>query len=120
MCGNEEGSDVQDVWSRGEGSRNQGRFQGIGKRLGQPKHDGALVDGKTFVLNALKCFGISRLSVSKAEVLEGSMEGKHLVKTCSLTENIQEIPTNALIDCGVTGIVWIKILLAIIRYRLSS
>jgi hypothetical protein len=28
------------------------------------------------VLNALKCFGISRLSVSKVEVLEWSMEGE--------------------------------------------
>jgi hypothetical protein len=63
-----------------------------------------LVDGKSFVLNALKCFGISRLSVSKVEVLEGSMEGKHLVITCSLTVNNQEIPTHALIDCGATGI----------------
>jgi hypothetical protein len=38
------------------------------------------------------------------EVLEGSMEGKHLVITCSLTMNNQEIPTHALIDCGATGI----------------
>jgi len=38
------------------------------------------------------------------EVLEGSMEGKHLVITCSLTVNNQEIPTHALIDCGATGI----------------
>jgi hypothetical protein len=64
-----------------------------------------LVNGKGFVLNALKCFGISRLSVSKVEVLEGSMEGKHLVITCSLTMNNQEIPTHALIDCGATCIV---------------
>jgi len=63
-----------------------------------------LVDGKSFVLNSLKCFGISRLSVSKVEVLEGSMEGKHLVITCSLSVNNQEIPTHALIDCGATGI----------------
>jgi len=63
-----------------------------------------LVDGKSFVLNALKCFGISRLSVSKVEVLEGSMEGKHLVITCTLTVNNQEIPTHALIDCRATGI----------------
>jgi hypothetical protein len=63
-----------------------------------------LVDGNSFVLNALKCFGISRLSVSKVEVLEGSMEGKHLVITCALTVNNQEIPTHALIDCGATGI----------------
>jgi hypothetical protein len=63
-----------------------------------------LVDGKSFVLHALKCFGISRLSVSKVEVLEGSMEGKHLVITCTLTVNNQEIPTHALIDCGATGI----------------
>jgi hypothetical protein len=66
-----------------------------------------LVDGKSFVLNALKCFGISRLSVSKGEVLEGSMEGKHLVITCSLTVNNQEISTHALIDWGDTGIAFI-------------
>jgi hypothetical protein len=63
-----------------------------------------LIDGKSFVLNALKCFGILQLSVSKVEVLEGSMEGKHLVITCSLTVNNQEIPAHALIDCGATGI----------------
>jgi hypothetical protein len=63
-----------------------------------------LVDRKSFVLNALKCFGISRLSVSKVVVLEGSMGGKHLLITCSSTRNNQEIPTHALIDCGATGI----------------
>jgi len=63
-----------------------------------------LVDGKSFVLNALRCFGISRLSLSKVEVLEGSMDGKHLVITCSLTINNQEISTHALIYCGATGI----------------
>jgi len=68
------------------------------------KKDGSSVDSKSFVLNALKCFGISRLSVSKVEVLEGSMEGKYLVITCTLTMNNQEIPTHALIDCGATGI----------------
>jgi hypothetical protein len=66
-----------------------------------------LVDGKSFVLNASKCFGISRLSVSKMEVLEGSMEGEHLVITCILTVNNQEIPTHALIDCGATGIAFV-------------
>ena len=63
-----------------------------------------MVDGKSFDLNVLKCFGISRLSVSKVEVLEGSMEGKHLVITCTLTVNNQKIPTHVLIDCGATGI----------------
>jgi len=32
------------------------------------------------------------------------MEGKHLVITCTLTVNNQEIPTHAPIDCGATGI----------------
>jgi len=63
------------------------------------KKDGSSVDSKSFVLNALKCFGISRLSVSMVEVLEGSMEGKHFVITCTLTVNNQEIATHALIDC---------------------
>jgi hypothetical protein len=76
--------------------------------LSQPKQDGALVDGKSFVLNPLKCFGISRLSVSKVEVLEGSIEGKHSVITCSLTMNNLEIPTHALIDCGATGIAFMN------------
>jgi len=78
----------------------------MGKRLCQPKQDGALVDGESFVLNALKCFGIPGLSVSKVEVLAGSMEGKHLVITCLLIVNNQEISTHALIDCGATGIVF--------------
>jgi hypothetical protein len=63
-----------------------------------------LVDGKSFVLNGLKCFGVLRLSVSKAKLGEGSIEGKHLVITCSLTKNDQEIHTHVLIDCGASGI----------------
>jgi hypothetical protein len=63
-----------------------------------------LVNGKCFVLNALKCCGISRLLVSKVEVIEGSMEGKHLVIPCTLTVNNQKIPTHALTVCGATGI----------------
>ena len=38
------------------------------------------------------------------EVLEGSTEGKHLVITCSLTVNNQEIATLALMDCRATRI----------------
>ena len=107
MRGNKEGSDIQGGWRRGLGTRNPARFRGIGKRLGQCKQDGALVDGNRFVLNALKYFGISHLSVSKVEVLEGSMEGKHFVITCTLAVNNQEISTHALIDCGATGIAYI-------------
>jgi hypothetical protein len=66
-----------------------------------------LVDGKSFVSYALKCFGISPLSVSKVEALEGSMEGKHLVMTCSLTLNNPEMPTHALIDCAATVIAFL-------------
>jgi hypothetical protein len=56
------------------------------------------------VLNALKCFGISPLSVSKVEVLEGSIEWKHLVITCTLTEKDEEIRSDALIHYGAMGI----------------
>lgn len=38
------------------------------------------------------------------EVLEGSIEGRHLVITCTLTVNNKGIPTHALIDCRATGI----------------
>ena len=68
-----------------------------------------MVDGKSLDLNASKCFGISRLSVSKVEVLDESMEGKHLVITCTLTVNNQEIPTHSLIDCGATGIAFMDL-----------
>ena len=63
-----------------------------------------MVERKGFVLNGLKCFGIVCLSVSKVEVLEGSLEGKHLVITCTLSLNDQEVPTHVLINCGATGI----------------
>jgi len=76
----------------------------IGKRLAQPEQDGALVDKKSLVVYALKCFGISRLSVSKVEILEESMEGRHLVITCTLIIIDQEIPIYTLIDCGAMGI----------------
>jgi hypothetical protein len=66
-----------------------------------------LVDKKSFVSNVLKCFGISRLSVCKVEVFEGSMEEKRFAITCTLTVNNQEIPAHALIDCGATGIAFL-------------
>jgi len=106
MCSKEEGSDGHGGWSGDEGCTNQGRLRRIGKRLVQPQQDGSLVDRKSFVFNALKCFGISRLSVSKVEVLEGSMEGKHRVLTCTLTVNNREIPTHTVIDSGATGILF--------------
>ena len=104
VCSKEKGSDVEGGWSGSKGSRYRDRLRGIGKRTGQLKTDGSSVDGKSFVLDALKCFGISSLSVSKVEVLEGSMEGKHSAITCTLTVNNQEILTHALINCGATGI----------------
>jgi len=66
--------------------------------------DGSVVGGRNFVLNALKWFGMSRLSASKVEVLEGSMEAKQVVITCTVTLNNEEIPTQALIDCRATRI----------------
>jgi hypothetical protein len=76
----------------------------LGKELVDPGRMAIGLTRKDFVSNASKCFGISRLSVSKVEVLEASMEGKHSVITCTLTVNNQEVPTHALIDCGATGI----------------
>jgi len=79
MCDKEEGSDVQGGWSGSNRSRDWDRSQGIGNRLSQLKKDGFSVDRTSFVSDAIKCFGISRLSVSKVDVLEGAMEGKHLL-----------------------------------------
>jgi len=58
-----------------------------------------MIDRKCFAFNALKYIEISHLSVSKVELLEGSTEGKHLVITCTLMVDNQEIYTHAPIDC---------------------
>jgi hypothetical protein len=99
MCGKEKYGDIEGNWSGSYGSRSKGRFRGIGKRLAQSKQDCNLVDRTSVVLNALTCFGISRLSLSKVDILEESMEGKHLVITSTLTMNDREIPTHTLNDC---------------------
>jgi hypothetical protein len=59
---------------------------------------------KVFISDALKCVGILRLSLSKMEVLKGLLKGKHLVITCTLTVNHQEIPAQWLINCGTNSI----------------
>jgi len=104
LCGEKKGSLVQGGRGRSEGSRTKGEFGGDGKRAGGLGKGDSLIDKKSFDLNALQCFGISKFSISKVDVLEGSMEGKYLVITCSLTIHDQVIQTHALIDCGATGI----------------
>jgi predicted aspartyl protease len=46
---------------------------------------------------------LSSFAVNDILVKEKSMDGKHLVVSCSLTTNDQTISTIALIDCGATG-----------------
>jgi predicted aspartyl protease len=45
--------------------------------------------------------------VKDTAIEEGSMDGNHLVVTCTLSLNNKEIPTHALIDCGATGYAFI-------------
>jgi predicted aspartyl protease len=45
--------------------------------------------------------------VKDAAIEEGSMDGNHLVVTCTLSLNHKEISTYALIDCGATGYAFI-------------
>jgi hypothetical protein len=52
-------------------------------------------------------FSISSTAVKDAAIEEGSMDGNHLVVTCTLSLNNKAIPTHALIDCGATGYVFI-------------
>jgi hypothetical protein len=89
---------IQCSRGRGERCRRKGTVQGWGERTSQLGKGDFLIDKKSFDLNALQCFGISRFSISKVDVLEGSMEGKHLVITCSLTIQDQVIQTHAIID----------------------
>jgi predicted aspartyl protease len=48
-------------------------------------------------------FSISGTAVKDVASEEGSMDGKHLIMTCTLSLNGKEIPTHALIDCGAMG-----------------
>jgi predicted aspartyl protease len=52
-------------------------------------------------------FSISSTTVKDVAIEEGSMDGKHLVMTCTLSLNGKEIPTHALINCGATGYAFI-------------
>jgi predicted aspartyl protease len=45
--------------------------------------------------------------VKDTAIEEGSMDGNHLVVTCTLSLNHKEIRTHALIDCGATGYAFI-------------
>jgi len=47
MPGKGKGSDIQGGWSRGERSRNQGRFRRIRTKLGQVEKDGSSIVGKS-------------------------------------------------------------------------
>jgi hypothetical protein len=45
--------------------------------------------------------------VKDAAIKEGSIDGNHLVMTCTLSLNTKDIPTYTLIDCGATGYAFI-------------
>jgi len=77
LCSEEKGSDIEGGWNKSTGSRNRDRLRRIGKRLCHSKNDGSLIDAESYLLDAIKCFGTFHLSVSKVEVLEGSMEAKY-------------------------------------------
>jgi predicted aspartyl protease len=52
-------------------------------------------------------FSISSTAVKDRAIEEGSMDGNHLILTCTLSLNCKEIPTHTLIDCGATGYTFI-------------
>jgi predicted aspartyl protease len=52
-------------------------------------------------------FSISSTAVKDVAIEEGSIDGKHLIVTCTLSLNSKEIPTHTLIDCGATGYTFI-------------
>jgi hypothetical protein len=45
--------------------------------------------------------------VKDTDIKEGSIDGNHLVMTCTLSLNTKAIPTYALINCGATGYAFI-------------
>jgi len=65
--------------------------------------DGSLNNGESVNLNALICIGVSCQSVTKVEILKGSIKGIHRVISCKLTGNKFEISTEAQIGCEAMG-----------------
>jgi citrate lyase alpha subunit len=72
--------------------------------VSREEQDGSL-PGEPAVSSSVleKILSISSTAVRDTAIEEGSMDGKHLVVTCDLSFNHKNIPTHALIDCGVTG-----------------
>jgi hypothetical protein len=56
--------------SRSGGDGRRRKDGGEGKRASQLGEGDPLVGKKSFDLNTLQCFGISRLSISRVEILE--------------------------------------------------
>jgi hypothetical protein len=79
LCGKEKYQIIQDGRGRSKESGRGGRFGGQGKRAAQLREGDTLINKKSSDSNVLQCFGISRFSMSKVDVLKRSMEGKHLV-----------------------------------------
>jgi hypothetical protein len=48
-------------------------------------------------------FPISSSAVKNIAIEDGSIDGNHLIVTCTLSLDSKEIPTHALINCGATG-----------------
>jgi predicted aspartyl protease len=47
------------------------------------------------------------MTVKDIPIEERSIDGNHLIVMCTLSLNSKEIPSHTLIDCGVTGYVFI-------------
>jgi hypothetical protein len=77
--------------------------------VSQEENDGPL-PGDLSILNSIviNIFSISSSAVKDVAIKEGSMDGNHLVVTCTLSLDSKEIPTHTLINCGATGYAFIN------------
>ena len=78
-----------------------GRCPTGGKRPHLELHGGQPL-GDEFSMS-IGAFRISALSVMDVKLDENSLDGRHLVVTCSISFGDSVIQTYALIDCGATG-----------------
>jgi hypothetical protein len=72
------------------------------------EQDGSL-PGESAVSSSVlaKILSISSTAIRDTAIEEGSMDGKHLIMMCDLSFNYKNIPTHTLIDCRVTGYIFI-------------
>jgi len=57
--------------------------------------------------SVLSCLSVSGIALQDVEIQGKTMDGKHLIVTCTIFVGPKSVRTYALIDCGATGLAFV-------------